>query len=120
MKNMREEVNLLKESIADIEDNNYKNCFLKMTNIIESLNEKLQELSTNMEAIDENMGFIDSDLSDIQDELFEEVSLEDLNDIEEQFVETNCIHCNKSIFIEKSALDDNKEIPCPYCGKSVK
>ena len=84
------------------------------------MNEKIEELAVNQESLDENIRFMDSDLSNIQDELFEEVSLDELNDIEDQYKEINCIHCNNPIFIEQSSLENNSEIPCPYCHKNIK
>ena len=56
----------------------------------------------------------------VQDELFEELSIDELNDMEDEYTEINCAHCNKPIFIEQSALSNNDEIPCPYCHKNIK
>ena len=70
--------------------------------------------------MEENMQFLDDDLSNIQDELFEEVSIDELCDMEDEYIEINCAHCNKPIFMEKSALDSKEQIPCPYCHENIK
>ena len=81
---------------------------------------KIAGVVVNQEAIEENMQFLDDDLSNIQDELFEEVSIDELCDMEDEYVEVNCIQCNKPIFMEKSALSSKEQIPCPYCHKNIK
>ena len=62
------------------------------------------------------MEYIDNDLTDIQDELFEEVTFDDLNGLEDEYVEINCEKCSKPLFVEQQALNNNNSIPCPFCG----
>ena len=57
-----------------------------------------------------------NDLTDIQDELFEEVTFDDLNGLEDEYVEINCEKCSKPLFVEQQALNNNNAIPCPFCG----
>jgi len=121
MEEIKKQMEDLKDAVNIIEENDkYKNCFNRITSILDLMNDEIGQLSINQEALDENIRFMDSDLSNIQEELFEEVSIEELNEIEEQYTEINCIHCNKPIYIEQSALENNEEIPCPYCNKNIK
>lgn len=120
MEELRKEIENFKNNISKIENNQEKECFDNIFSILEIMSQKIEELSINQETIVENIGFMDDDISNIQDELFEEVSIDELNDMEDEYTEINCVHCSKTIFIEQSALKNNKEIPCPYCKKNIK
>ena len=120
MEELRSKIEELKNSLSKIENNEYKDSFSSITSILETMNEKIEELTVNQETLEENLKFMDHDLTNIQDELFEELSIEELNDIEDEYTEITCIHCHKPIFIEQSTLNNNDEIPCPYCSKNIK
>ena len=120
MEEIRNDIEDLKKKVSSIESNEYKDCFDKLTSVLENMSDKIEELIVNQESIEENIRFMDDDLTDIQDELFEEVSIDELNDMDDEYTEINCAHCGKSIFIEQSALNNNNEIPCPYCDKNIK
>ncbi|MGV3025773.1 CD1247 N-terminal domain-containing protein [Clostridium thermobutyricum] len=116
MKEIRENLEILKKEANNMEENS---TLLKLINVIDLLTEKVEEVIVNQEAMEENIRFMDTDLSGIQEELFEEVSLEDLEEIEDEYEEVNCKHCNNPIFIEKSALTNNEDITCPYCKENI-
>lgn len=120
MEELSKEISNLKNNLSKIKDKEYKEFFEGIASILENMNQKIEELTINQEAIEENMKFMDDDLSNIQDELFEEVSIDELNDMEDEYTEINCAHCNKPIFIEQSTISNNDEIPCPYCHKNIK
>ncbi|WP_315074557.1 CD1247 N-terminal domain-containing protein [uncultured Clostridium sp.] len=120
MEELGKEVENFKKSLSKIENEEYKGYFNNISSILELMVAKIEELTINQETIEENMKFMDDDLSDIQDELFEELSIDELNDMEDEYKEINCVHCHKQIFIEQSALSNNEEIPCPYCNKNIK
>lgn len=120
MNNIKKDIEAFRKSLENIQDDKYLDYFRSVSDILDSINNKIEDFSLNIETINENIGFMDSDLSNIQEELFEEVSLEELNDLEDKYTEFNCPHCNKPIFIEQAALENNKDIPCPYCGKNIK
>jgi DNA-directed RNA polymerase subunit RPC12/RpoP len=120
MEELSKEINNLKSNLSKIKDNEYKEYFKDIYSILETMSQKIEELTINQETIEENIKFMDDDLSNIQDELFEEVSIDELNDMEDEYTEINCSHCNKPIFIEQSTISNNDEIPCPYCHKNIK
>lgn len=120
MEELRNDIEDLKKKVSSIESEQYKDCFDKVTSILENMSDKIEALIVNQESIEENIRFMDDDLTDIQDELFEEVSIDELNDMDDEYTEINCAHCGKPIFIEQSALSNNNEIPCPYCDKNIK
>ena len=74
------------------------------------------QIDSIVSTMEENMQFLDDDLSNIQDELFEEVSFDDLSELEDEYVEIKCENCNKPLFVEQQALNNNNNIPCPFCG----
>lgn len=120
MEELKNKIEELKNSLSKIENEEYKECFNSVTSILEIMNEKIEELAVNQETLEENIKFMDDDLTNIQDELFEELSIDELNDIEDEYTEITCIHCNKVVFMEQSTLSNNDEIPCPYCNENIK
>lgn len=120
MEELRKEIDNLKTSLSKVEDKEYKECFDGIFSVLNTMSDKLEEMLVNQETMEEKMQYLDEDVSGIQDELFEEVSIDELNDIEDEYTEINCANCHKPIFIEKSALENNAQIPCPYCNKNIK
>ena len=119
MKEIKKKIEVLSNNISKIEDEKYNALFLQVNEILESLSLKVEDIIVNEAVLAENLKYINDDLSDIQEEMFEEVSIEDLDEIEEQYTEINCKACGKTVFIEASALKGNKEIPCPYCNENI-
>ena len=119
MKEIKNKIEKLNANISKIKDENYKELFNEVSSILEGLSSKVQEIMVNEAVLAENLKYMDDDISDIQEELFEEVSLEELDEIEEEFKEVSCKVCGKTIYIEASALKENKEIPCPYCDENI-
>ena len=92
----------------------------KVLDLIESLANKIEEMQINRETLDENVSLINDDLSEVQDEIFEEVTFEELEEFEDDYVETICNNCKKVLYVERSVLKNNEEIPCPYCNNKFK
>jgi len=120
MEELRKDIEGLKRNLSKIENKEYKECFNSVFSILEMMNQKIEELTVNQETIEENIKFMDDDLTNIQDELFEELSIDELNDMEDEYKEIICVHCHKPIFIEQSTISNNDQIPCPYCNKNIK
>ena len=121
MEELKNKIEILRDNLVKIENDEYKKMFQDVYSVLDSMNDKIEELVVNVETLEENFRFMDDDLSGIQDELFEELSIDDLDEaIDDEFTEIKCCHCDKPIFIEKSALSGNNEIPCPYCHKDIK
>ena len=76
MKELGEEIEGLKINLSKIENKEYKECFDSVFSILEIMNQKIEELTINQETIEENIKFMDDDLTNIQDELFEELSID--------------------------------------------
>lgn len=108
----------LKYKVEKIENQEYKEIFTDIGNLLGYISNKLEETVVKQESIEENIQFLDDDLTDLQEEFFEEVSLEDLEEFEDEYVEIECNECKKPLFIEKSALENNMSIPCPFCNKN--
>ena len=120
MEELRKEIEEFKNSLSNVENDKFREHFESIQSILNKMTNKIEEIVVNQEAIEENMQFLDDDLSNIQDELFEEVSIDELCDMDDEYVEINCAHCNKPIFMEKSVLSSNEQIPCPYCHENIK
>lgn len=118
MTEIQEVLEDLKDKVSKVENNEYREMFKSINAVLEGLSDKVEELIVKQESIEENIQFIDEDLTDLQDEFFEEVSLEDLEDFEDEYVEIECNNCKKPLFVEKEALENNKTIPCPFCNEN--
>lgn len=92
----------------------------RVLDLIESLASKIEEIQINIETLDENVSLINDDLSEVQDEIFEEVTFEELEEFEDDYVEVVCDNCKKTLYVERSVLRNNEEIPCPYCNSKFK
>lgn len=120
MNNIEQKINELQKSISDIKDETYKEYFNNISSILKMMSDKIEEVAVNQENIEENLQYLDDDVSGLQDELFEEVSFEELTDMDDEYAETSCVNCGKPVFMEKSLLDSQNSIPCPFCGRDIR
>lgn len=119
MNNIKETIENLKNNIKKIEDKDYQELFDGIFDILSALDEKIEGLNERQELLEEDMEYLDKDVTGIQDELFEEVTIEDLIEMDDEFTEINCSKCNNQIFIEKELIKNNKSIPCPFCKENA-
>lgn len=119
MKKIKNQIKELDKIISVLEDNKDKEVYQKLSEIISGLSEKFDQILVNEAVIAENIKYIDQDISNIQDEIFEEISLEDIDKIEEEYKEFKCKNCGKPIYLEQSVLENNKDLKCPYCNKNI-
>ncbi len=119
MKEIKKKIESLNTAISKIEENENKEIFNKISEIIGDLSSKIEDVMVNEAVLAENFKYMNDDISNLQEELFEEVSIEDLDNMEDEYKEVTCKNCGKEVFIEESAIRENKEIPCPYCNKNL-
>lgn len=116
---MKNKIESIKNDISNIRDNEYKSIFEKIMSVLDDMSNIIEDMSNRQDYLEENVQYIDEDLTGLQEELFEEVSIEDIIEMEEEYVEVSCKNCNKPFFIEKESLDKNNIIPCPFCNKNI-
>lgn len=119
MKEIKKKIEDLNIVISKIEKDEYKSIFEDISEILKNLSSKVEDIMINEAVLAENFKYMDDDISNLQEELFEEVSIEDLDDMEEEYKEISCKSCGKTVFVEESALEENKDIPCPYCNENI-
>ncbi|ASW42678.1 CD1247 N-terminal domain-containing protein [Clostridium isatidis] len=115
MKNIKNKIETIKNDIIKVNNKEYKDIFNNILSVLDDLSKVTEELIVRQESLEENIQYLDEDVTGLQDELFEEVTIEDLIEMDDEFVEINCKNCNKSLFVEKESIDNNKNIPCPFC-----
>lgn len=115
MESIKNKILEIKENIIKIENNEYSELFNSIISLVEDFSEKIDEVIVKQQYLEENVQYMDEDLTDLQEELFEEVSFDELNDFEDEYVEIECTNCKKPLFVEKESIDSNKIIPCPFC-----
>ncbi len=119
MKEIKNKIENLNTTISNIKDDEHKKIFEGILSILEDLSSKVEDVMVNEAVLAENFKYMDDDISNLQEELFEEVSIDDLDEMDDEYKEISCKHCGKTVFIEESALHENKEIPCPYCNENI-
>lgn len=119
MKDMKNKLDTLNNLVSMVEDEKYKDVFTNIYDVLQGLYTKIDEILVNEAVLAENFKYMNEDISDIQEELFEEVSLEDLEEMEEEYKEITCNNCGKPLYIEETTLKGNKEIKCPYCNENI-
>lgn len=119
MDNIKETIDNLKHNIKKLENKEYKDLFDGILNVLTLLDEKIESINERQDLLEEDMEYLDKDVTGIQDELFEEVTIEDLIEMDDEFTEIKCSNCNNKIFIEKDSLKNNKSIPCPFCKENA-
>lgn len=112
-----EDIKLQISEFEEVKTQNVLNSFYEAINL---LADKIEEVNVKQETIEENIQYIDEDLTCLQEEVFEEMSLEELEDIEDEYVEIKCNSCSNPLFIEKDVFESKKEIPCPFCKEVIK
>ncbi|WP_297519103.1 hypothetical protein [uncultured Clostridium sp.] len=118
MENIREDLTNLKLILDDNKDlNNEFNR--KLLDLVDGLFDTIEGMAVNLESVTEDVSLINDDLSDVQEELFEEVTLEDLEEEDDDYVEVKCQSCEKPIYVENSVLKNKEKISCPYCTNQI-
>lgn len=118
MDNVRQSLNELKLILAENKDldNDFNR---KLLEVVNGIYDNLEGVQVNLESVTEDLALINDDLSEVQGEIFEEVSLEQLEEHEEEYVEVTCSKCKKPIFVEATVLNGKETILCPYCTNKI-
>lgn len=119
MKEIKEKIEIIKDNLSLMEDEKYNKILKGILSVIEDISYSIDDLNDKQESLEESVKYMDEDIIGLQDELFEEVSIEDLIEIEEEYVEINCKSCDKPLFVEKESINKNKNLPCPFCNKDA-
>lgn len=119
MKDFNDKFESIKDEILSLEDNKYKRIFNDILSLIEDMAYSMDEMTYKQESLEESVKYMDEDIIGLQDELFEEVSIDDLIEMEDEYLEINCKHCDKPLFVEKESINKNKIIPCPFCNNDA-
>ncbi|MCR1949743.1 MULTISPECIES: CD1247 N-terminal domain-containing protein [unclassified Clostridium] len=119
MKDIKDKIENIKTNVTNISDDKYQNIFSSILSVLDEMSDVIEDMNNRQDYLEENVQYIDEDLTGLQDELFEEVSIEDLIEMEDEYIEVNCKNCNKPLFVEKDAIDNNKSIPCPFCQEEA-
>ena len=106
MKKIFDEINDLRQVINDIDDEKYKNILSAISGVVNDMALKVEEIIVKQEAIEENMEYIGDDLTDMREELFEEASFDDLENLEDEYEEIHCHNCGKPLFVERKAIEN--------------
>ncbi len=101
--------------------------FKGMLEVLEEMAEDLDDLWVGQNELEYYLESMDEDLSELEDELFldeddfEEVDYDDVEDDDEAVIEVECPECGDVVYFEADVLDDDDyvEITCPHCETVV-
>ena len=119
MKDTKSKIEKLKDEIYKVEDIKYKVIFDNILSVLNDISESIEEIDYKQDSLEENIKYLDEDIIGLQDKLFEEVSIEDLLELEDEYIEVKCKNCDKPLFVEKESIKEKKDIPCPFCNKEA-
>lgn len=90
MKDMAEELVMLKDSVGDMEE--------------------------YVDSIDEDLGDLEEILYDDEDD---DDEFEDYYDDDDSFIEVKCTNCGEAVYIDGEIMKREDSIMCPSCHKSI-
>lgn len=117
MRNLIEKVSYLKGLADGMELDTSKKENKLMLNIIDIMEEfadVISEMDEDIADIDEFVDVLDQDLSEVEEELFGEFDVDDIN-----IDEIECPECGETIYTDLDCLCDEDcdvELECPKCG----
>ena len=140
MKEIKDKIDLLRNSISKIENKEYGGLFNQITDILDDLYSSVEEMMENQAVLVENLSCLDEDHASLSGcmQFFIRANglivviltvgmmgvivlhIEDLEEIEDEYEEVKCKNCGKPIFMEKAVIKDDKKIECPYCKNSIR
>ncbi len=94
--------------------NLYNLFFDEITNLEQSLNDKMVAIAENQLSMQEKLNSIDKAVNNIEKDIYED---EDF-DSEESEVEVKCPYCNQTFNAQMSDLEA-PEIVCPECNNTI-
>ncbi len=86
---------------------------------MDNVQKNLENLKEILESNKELNNPFNKKLLEVVNELFDEVTFEELEEYEDEYVEIKCSNCNNPLYVEKSALDNKESLSCPYCTKEI-
>jgi phage FluMu protein Com len=96
----------------------------------------VERLQTQQYYLEEYVEAIDDDLTDLEDDLYEEYEVEDLDFDDEydddlefgddddtaiEYMEMTCPRCDETVFVDEDVFDNDEvvEVICPECNETV-
>lgn len=116
---INDKIEKIKFAVSNIEDDKNKEILDGILSVLDDMSNLIENINARQDYLEENIEYMDEDLTVLQDEVFEEVSIEDLMEIEDEYIEISCKNCNKPLFVEKESVENNKVIPCPFCKEKA-
>jgi hypothetical protein len=93
MKELREKISKLSALISEDSNTDNRDFKVNVLDILSDICDEVEALQVNQENLTENIEFLNNDISDIQEDLFEDVSVDDLDCGDEKYVEITCNKC---------------------------
>lgn len=118
MKKIDEKIETLYKLLENESDKN-SNLYKVTTEVLEMISQEVSIMKNDISSLKETVGFINADVSELQDQLFEEVSVEDLEDISDDYIEVKCNNCGEKVYLEDDVIKNNDFIKCPNCGENL-
>lgn len=91
----------------------------EISKILGDMAEKFEELEDAQYDMEEYLDAISEDLKDVEDDIYcdedDENEYAEYEDIDDDFIDILCPHCNETVYIDKNMYDNHYGIKCPNC-----
>ncbi|MCI1943742.1 CD1247 N-terminal domain-containing protein [Clostridium luticellarii] len=91
---------------------------LEILGVLKDIADEIENISEAQKNMGDYMNAMDEDLAYLQDGLYDE-DYETCRDMEENFEEINCPNCNDTVYVDKDALSQKKNLTCPNCHEDI-
>jgi DNA-directed RNA polymerase subunit delta len=113
-------LNGLIDGLGIQDDSKEGKVILEMSKILGDMAEKLEALEDVQNDMEEYLDAINEDLKDVEDDFYgDEDDCENdyaqYEDIDDDFIDILCPHCNETVYLDKNMYDNHYGIKCPNC-----
>ena len=120
MEDLKERLAYLKGLVEGLdldEDSREGKLFLQIINLMDGMTASIENLEADSEELYDYMEAIDQDLTDLENDYYESLDLDD-EDFEGFSIE--CPDCQETVFIDDDTMyEEEMEVLCPQCHRVV-
>lgn len=105
------------------EDTKEGKAILAMVDLLEEMTLEMREITESYEELDSYVESIDEAVLELEEVIFDDEEEEydcscGCHD-DEGYVDLECPNCGDKIFLDEGMFEDDEEISCPNCDKSI-
>ena len=136
MESLIQKVSYLKglaEGLGVSANTNEGRLIVGIMDVLDDVVESLSELEASHADLNEYVESLDQDVSDLEETVYGDDDDEDCcdhdhyddddedyeDDDDVDYIEVECPNCHETVYFDEEVFDDDDEVTCPSCNKSV-